>query len=140
MITIGVCDNDGGGLAERLTALKIDDCSIEKASRYKSYDLLVLKRCGEDIKGARAKYAVLLGGASIDSTVGVDFALSCGEKETDTLTPSSFLSHGGVASLQRRLISYNGKTVEPCEIELGAKGTLDEKLAETAVRLILDLI
>ncbi|MBQ7624537.1 MAG: hypothetical protein IJS65_04605 [Clostridia bacterium] len=138
MKTIGIYDTGDGILTELIKEIKLKDCIAEKALSSKEYDVLVIKRRDTDeLCNVKAEYAVLLPDVSLKKPLGIKYAISCGTGETDTLTPSSLLSRGGVASLRRTIKTAYGKTVEPCEIELGFKGELDDKLAVAALKLIL---
>lgn len=50
-----------------------------------------------------------------DAQVGT---LTCGMSQKDTLTYSSFLTGGAMVSLQRRITTLDGKTIEPCELKV----------------------
>ena len=141
MKRIGVLDSQNGNIIKILEKSLPKDCLIEKASRNKTYDILVLKQADEkETEGISAKYAVLFPEVRLTLPFNVKYALNCGSRETDTLTLSSFFSNAGIASLRREIVSINGKTKEPCEIELEAEGDIDEKLALAAVKIIFDLI
>ena len=65
--------------------------------------------------------------------------ITCGLNARDTITPSSTLSGGGMAALQREIVALNGSVLQPMEIDLGRiKGGLVEKMAIAAVMMAVD--
>ena len=136
--TVGIYDTDDGILTELIKEIRLEDCVAEDARSSKEYDVLIIKRRDTNkLINVTAEYAILMSEVCLNRTLRIKYAISCGVSEKDTLTPSSLLSHGGVASLRRTIKTAYGKTVEPCEIELGYKGDLDDKLAISALKLIL---
>jgi len=68
-----------------------------------------------------------------------DTLLTYGMDGKDTITPSSLLRPGGMAALQREVLSCGGKILLPCEIDLTVfSGDLLQKMAQAAVLLLLE--
>ena len=136
--TVGIYDADDGILTKLIKETRLKDCVAEEARSSKEYDVLIIKRRDTNkLINVKAEYAILMPEVRLNGTLKIRYAISCGGSEKDTLTPSSLLSRGGVASLRRTIKTVYGNTVEPCEIELGCKGDLDDKLAISALKLIL---
>lgn len=82
-------------------------------------------------KGDRAAAAVRACKADTLLTYGMD--------GKDTITPSSLLRPGGMAALQREVLSCGGSMLLPREIDLtGFSGNLLQKMAQAAVLLLLE--
>lgn len=97
-------------------------CGAPMADRLISADILICdSRCSpQDIGGFEASSVV---------TVGL--------MPRDTLTHSSTLQPGGMASLQREMISLTGEVIRPQEVELqGLEGDITEKLAVKAAQML----
>ena len=68
-----------------------------------------------------------------------DTLLTYGMGGKDTITPSSLLRPGGMAALQREVLSCIGNVLLPREIDLtGFSGDLLQKMAQASVLLLLE--
>ncbi|MBQ4578263.1 MAG: hypothetical protein IJA84_04290 [Clostridia bacterium] len=66
-------------------------------------------------------------------------AITCGMDRRDTLTVSSLLQNGGMATLQRQIHTLDGRPIEPRELSLeGLSGEIGQKLTAAALLLLLD--
>jgi len=64
--------------------------------------------------------------------------ITCGLDRRETVTVSSLLQEGGLATLQRAVHTLQGTEIEPRELSLeGLEGTVEEKLAAAALLVLL---
>lgn len=67
-----------------------------------------------------------------------DMVVTYGFSVRDTLTPSATLGEGRVVSLQRGLMTLDGRSVEPMEVPVGHLcGDMETRMAVAAVCLLL---
>ena len=65
--------------------------------------------------------------------------ITCGLEGHCTLTASSLLQEGGMATLQRSMHTLRGAEVPPREVSLaGLEGSVGQKLTAAAVLLLMD--
>ncbi len=70
--------------------------------------------------------------------VKADIAISCGISDRNTITLSSSVEGCEMASVQREMLSIDGRIIEPQEIELkDIRGTTAQKLIICALKLVL---
>jgi len=105
-----------------------------------SFDM-ILCQCGAPMVGSGIKGRILICDSRCDAGklcgFGAGSVITVGLTGKDTLTHSSTLQRGGVASLQREVISLGGEIIRPQEVLLdGIEGDLTEKLAIKAALLL----
>ena len=65
--------------------------------------------------------------------------ITCGLDRRCTLTASSLLQDGGLATLQRTMRTLSGREIHPREIPLdGLHGSVDKKLTAAAILLLIE--
>lgn len=146
MISIAVAEHRSGALRNALSdtlhqrGLEASVFSCRAGDIFRC-DLLV---CSDiDFLPAQAKAKTLIITENIAASAAVrcisDAVITCGLGCRNTLTPSSLLTDGGMATLQREISTLSGGICDPKEIPLNAlSGSPIQRLLLAAVLLTLE--
>lgn len=102
--------------------------------------IAILGEDSEDICGGLAEKGFVISSKETDIPANMKRypLISCGMSRKDTVTFSSIRSEGGIACIQRKLITFSGRVIEPQEFPI-AKGGFEGLAAFTAL-LLCDVI
>lgn len=136
MITVTVWSDNIRFRNEISNALKHEN-NITIDNNCLSPDILIMQKNKSNVS-VKANILIMLNDKLFDN-VDAQIAISCGVSDKNTLTLSSSETGQEMASLQREILSINGKILEPREIDLSnVKGNADEKMLMGALKLVLE--
>lgn len=145
MITIAIAEDKSNSLRNALTdALRRKALEGEvflcRAAEETPCDILLCSNA-ESLPSRIIARALVVGETAAAEAVrccGADTVITCGLNSRNTLTPSSLLEGGGMATLQRETPTLSGGICLPLEIPLdGLSGPMEQKLMLVAALLLM---
>jgi len=139
MLTIAVVEDKTGKLSDAISKTLGNRARVTRLQSGTGYfDVVVWSDNCQNCKPVLETRILITFKCMIAPNCKADIAISCGLSDRDTVTFSSSLE-GGMAALQREIVTLSGKVVEPREIPLShIFGNMDEKLAIATLMLVMD--